>query len=122
MSYDRVWIHDSEKHELHEQREFEIRGESNELEFTTKSERQYNEGNFVVLVAGANLLFEEIFLFATSADAQAFYDHGFGAFESFVGEDDVGCGFQAISLYRGQRQVGSKSVGPTKRSQSETAR
>ena len=62
--------------------------------------RLHAQGHFVVLVAGKNFLSDELFLFEAATDAQEFYDRGFMKWESFIGDDDEGCGFLLVSLYR----------------------
>jgi hypothetical protein len=78
--------------------------------------RLYAQGHFVVLVAGKNYCFDELFLFETAAEATDCYDSGFVMWESYIG-DDEGCGFQEVSLYRGGHMVATKSCAPTKRNE-----
>src|SRR5665213_1142535 len=108
MSSDRIWVQSSE----HpggwlERRTAEKRDLGNEFE--GHFNRLYAQGHYVVLVAGKNYCFDELFLFETGADAQHFYSKGFANWESFIGDDDEGCGFQKISLFRGGSRVATKS-------------
>ena len=114
MSYDRIWIQCVEHREhFHERSEAEKEGLLEE--FTTQFDRLYAQGYFVVLVAGKNHCFDEIFLLEDAFDAGAFYESGFKDWESFIGDDDEGCDFQEVSLYRGGHLVATKSWAPTKR-------
>ena len=114
MSYDRIWIASTE----HpggwlERRQAERLNLGDEFE--TSRKRLYAQGDFVVLIAGTNFLFDELFLFEQARDARDFYDNGFMKFESFIGDDDLGCGFEEISLYQAGKRVATKSCPPTKR-------
>jgi hypothetical protein len=114
MRFDRVWVQCSgNREQLHERRAAEKEGLSEE--FDAHYERLYRQGNFVVLSAGKNFAFDELFLFQTSADAEDFYNTGFMKFESFIGDDDEGFGFDQISLSQGGRLVHTKSTAPTAR-------
>jgi hypothetical protein len=60
-------------------------------------------------------LFDELFLFADASGAHQFYERGFQKWESFIGDDGEGSGFQEVSLYQGGRRIETKSFKPTKR-------
>jgi hypothetical protein len=77
--------------------------------------RLYKQGNFVVLSAGKNFAFDELFVFEDAPNARAFYETGYSAFESFIGDDDEGYGFQEVALYRDGRRIARKSCAPTSR-------
>ena len=114
MSYDRIYIRTSQHPSgLLERRQAARMNLSEHFELTYN--RLHALGNFVVLSAGKNFLFDELFLFEGASDAAAFYDSGFMKWESFPEQDDEGCGFQEVSLYRGGRRVATKSCEPTKR-------
>jgi hypothetical protein len=112
MSYDKIWIKRSEHPEEWLERSSAAKKNLND-EFNSNFDRLYTQGHFVVLVAGKNFLFDELFLFESSASAQNFYDSGFINWESFMGGDNEGCGFQEISLYSGGHLVATKSCEPT---------
>jgi len=42
-------------------------------------------------------LFDELFLFEDAAGAHEFYGHGFRKWESFIGDNDEGCGCPAFN-------------------------
>jgi hypothetical protein len=114
MSYDRIWVQNSEHPRgWLERRAAEKRNLGNEFE--GHFNRLYAQGHFVVLVAGKNHCFDELFLFEDASGAHQFYESGFQKWESFIGDDDEGCGFQEASLYRGGQRVATKSCEPTKR-------
>jgi len=73
----------------------------------------YTEGAHVLLVAGKNYCFDELFLFKDVAQAREFYNHGFQAWESFPEGDNEGYGFQEVSLYECGRRIATKSCEPT---------
>jgi hypothetical protein len=114
MSYDRIWI---------ERKEYPggwlERGEAEKKnlneEFYTNYSRLHAQGHAVVLLAGKNHLFDELFLFESLSGAYQFYEHDFQKWESFLGDDDEGCGFQEVSLYQDGHLVATKSSAPTKR-------
>lgn len=116
MSYDRIWIRtDQHPGGWLERSQAEKLGLSHE--FATTFNRLYTQGHFVVLEAGKNYACDELFLIETGADAQDFYDRGFMNWESFIGDDDEGCGFQEVALYRGGHLVATKSCAPSKRTE-----
>jgi hypothetical protein len=84
-------------------------------EFDAFCDALYTQGTYVVLVAGKNYCFDELFLFADVAEAWEFYDHGFQAWESFPEGDNEGYGFQEVSLYERGRRIATKSCEPTTR-------
>jgi hypothetical protein len=113
MGYDRLWIEFTEHPRgLLERREAAKKNLSDE--FDTTFGRLYAQGHFVVLIAGKNHLFDELFLFEDAAGAHQFYERGFRKWESFIGDNDEGCGFQEVSLYREGHLVNTKSCAPTK--------
>jgi hypothetical protein len=69
-------------------------------EFHALYNRLYKQGHYVVLSAGNNCLFDELFLFEDASNAKTFFESGFLAWESFVEGDEEGCGFQEVSLYQ----------------------
>jgi hypothetical protein len=114
MSYDRIWAECSEHPgKWHERRDFEEYNLGNG--FKGLFDRLYAQGHYVVLVAGGNYCFDELFLYADASDAAAFYEAGFMEWESFIADGDEGCGFQEVSLYQDGRRVATKSCEPTKR-------
>ena len=114
MSYDRIWVQSSEQlGGWLERRTAEAKNLGHE--FDRHFNRLYAQGHYVVLVAGKNYCFDELFLFEIDTDAQEFYGRGSDDWESYIGDDDEGCGFQEVSLYQGGRRVATKSCEPTKR-------
>ena len=114
MGYDRTWIESTEHPRgLLERREAAKKNLSDD--FHANFSRLYAQGHFVVLVAGKNHLFDELFLFEDVSGACQFYERGFQKWESFIGDDDEGCGFQEVSLYRDGHLADTKSWAPTKR-------
>ena len=105
MSYDRVnlcrgldqstW---SERNEMKKKGRWET--------FQSEADRLYLKGDFVVLVAGANFLFDELYLFDRPEDARQFYEVAFAGRESIV--DDKPCGFEEVSLYLGGKCIAQK--------------
>ena len=116
MSYDRIWIEDC-KHQGEWQERSNAERDGLLEEFITQFDRLYSQGHYVVLVAGANFCFDELFLFEASANAQDFYDSEFLAWESFPEADDEGCGFQEVSLYVSGLRVATKWWAPTRRTE-----
>jgi hypothetical protein len=76
-------------------------------EFRSECERLHQKGNFVVLIAGANFMFDDLYLFEEPTDAERFYQKDFAGRESMI--DDKPCGFQEISLYRHGKLVSTKA-------------
>jgi hypothetical protein len=108
MSYDGIWIQDSE----HpggwlEGRQAEKQDRCDEFEAICN--RLYAQGHYVALEAGKNILFDRLFLFQHALDAKSFYDCGFRSSEPFIGDDDAG-GFEKISLFQAGKLVNSKSA------------
>jgi hypothetical protein len=113
MSYDRIWV----ERIGHPKRFLEVYQRETMClykEFEALYDRLYEQGHFVVLSAGKNFLFDELFLFEDASNARAFYESGYSDFESFLGDDDEGYGFQEVSLYRAGRLIGSKESAPTR--------
>src|ERR1019366_8342364 len=108
MSYDRIWIQRSEHPGGWLERTVAERNSLGD-EFNCLFDRLYAQGHSVVLVAGDNYCFDELFLFEIATAAQEFYDRGFHDWESFIKDDDEGCGFEEVSLYRGGHMVVTKS-------------
>lgn len=113
MGYDRIRIKSNEHGGWLE------RGQADSLnlseEFAIAFNRLYTQGHFVVLEAGTNYVFDELFLFESGADAQKFYEADFKEWESFIGNNDEGCGFQGVSLYSDGLMLATKSHAPSKR-------
>ena len=110
MSYDRVYVCPSadkktwlRSHPTQEQ---------NMEEFYREWDRLYKKGDLVVLSAGMHL-FDELFLFENSRDAQLFYEDGYRAWECFLVDEEEGCGFQEVSLYLNGRHAAFKNSPPT---------
>jgi hypothetical protein len=115
MSEDRIWTRNpKEPTEFLERSQAEKRQLGDE--FKANFNRLYSQGTYVVLVAGKNHCFNELFLFEHIADARDFYDRGFQQWESFIGDAEEGCGFEQIALYQGGHLTDSKSSAPSKRS------
>ena len=116
MSYDRVririnqlpggWLERRQAEELDLIEEFEI---------TCCS--LYTHGHHVVLVAGNNHGFEELFLFDNGTEAQEFFDQGFLDWDSFPDGAGEGCGFQEVSLFQCGYRIATKSSQPTRRAE-----
>src|SRR5436305_335815 len=116
MSYDRIWIHtDRHPNGWLERRHAATTNLSEQFALTCS--RLYGQGHYVVLVAGNNHCDDALFLFETEAEAKEFYDSGFVKFESFIGSDDEGCGFQEVSLYGAGHMVATKSYASTRRTE-----
>lgn len=114
MGYDRIWIESNEHpNGLLERTEAEEKNVSDGFEINFN--RLYAQGHRVVLVAGKNHCFEELFLFENSSDAREFYEYGFQKWESFIGDDEEGCGFEQVALYRDGHLVATKSCEPSMR-------
>ena len=64
-------------------------------------------------------MFDELFLFEDAPSATAFYESGFLEWESFLGGEDEGCGFQEVSLYRSGTRIASKSCAPSLRTKKD---
>jgi|CZKZ01.1.fsa_nt_gi hypothetical protein len=114
MHYDRTWIQFGEQRRVMiERREAK---KKNLLDFfEDEVDRLCTQGHFVTISAGKNFAFDEIFLLETQLDAQEFFDLDYREWERFSDDDEVeGYGFQEISLFKGGRQVGSKSCAPSK--------
>ncbi len=111
MGYDRIWIFQGTEEWL-ERRSACKR--NMELDFDLAAERLYEQGHSVALKAGKNLLFDEIFLFERATDAKAFYDFGYQDWESYLDEDEEGCGFQEIVLFSKGKLVVAKSAAPAR--------
>jgi hypothetical protein len=116
MSYDRIWVERS-GHPKRFLERYKAEEMGLNIEFDALFDRLYEQGHFVVLSAGKNFLFDEVFLFEDASDARTFYKSGFLKWESFIGDDAEGCGFQEVSLYRARRRVASKSCAPSRRTE-----
>ena len=112
MSYDRIWIEYSER-----QGGWFERSEAERKNFGDKFkghfDRLYAQGHFVVLVAGGNCCFDELFVFQAEADALKFYEDGYRKWEMSRGDENYG--FQEVSLYLCGRRIASKSCAPSER-------
>jgi hypothetical protein len=72
MSYDRIWIESKEHPQgLLERTEAEKKNLSDDSE--NNFNRLYAQGHRVVLVAGSNDCFDELFLFENTSGAHQFY-------------------------------------------------
>ncbi|MGB8028375.1 MAG: hypothetical protein WCF30_01815 [Terracidiphilus sp.] len=113
MSYDRIWIESTEhRRGLLERHEAAKKNRGDE--FYANFDRLYAQGDFVVLSAGKNCIFEEIVLFEDGISAQEFYERGFQKWERFPDDDEEeGFGFQEVSLYQAGCMVASKSCAPS---------
>jgi hypothetical protein len=106
MSYDRVYLCPTgDPNTWSERRQVAEQGRS--VEFDAEADLLHKKGDFVVLVAGANLMFGELYLFKQPEDANQFYEVDFAGRESIV--DGKAMGFQEISLYRSGKLVATKS-------------
>ena len=117
MSYDRTWIESSEEPKGWLERR-EAEQTSRGREFDVRADRLHRQGHFVVLAAGANFAFDELFLFEDSARAMAFYESGFSLWECVSG-DGNSLGFQEVSLYEDGWRIASKTCEPSRRDESE---
>jgi hypothetical protein len=114
MSYDSVWIQCGEiRDQFHERSEFEEEGLL--AEFYAQCDHLYARGRFVVLRAGEDLRYDQLFLFEDASGAEAFYESGFWEWESFIGDDDRACGLEEVSLHWSGGQVLSKACAPSTR-------
>ena len=77
----------------------------------------YKEGNYVPLSAGENVICDERFLCCSYSSAVAFFNSGYEAWESYIGDSEVGCGFQEVTLYRERKAVETKTMLPGTRRQ-----
>jgi hypothetical protein len=84
-------------------------------EFAADYERLYRQGHFVLLVAGKNYDLDELFFFATTAEARRFYDGDLSSFECFIGDEHEACGFEEVSLYNNGRRIATKACAPLTR-------
>jgi hypothetical protein len=106
MSYDRVYLCPTgDPNTWSERRQMAKQGRSEG--FDAEADHLREKGDFVVLVAGANLMFGELYLFEQPEDANRFYEVDFASRESIV--DGKSMGFQEISLYRSGKCVATKS-------------
>ena len=118
MGYDRIYIESTEHPRgLLERREATTRNMSDH--FYKKFNRLRGQGHFVTLTAGKNHLFDELFLFESPSNAREFFEYGYQKWESSIGDEDQGCGFQGVSLYRDGHLVATKSSAPTKLNRAE---
>lgn len=112
MSFNRVWIRVDELPggwlERHQADELGLREE-----FEVTCYDLETRGHHVVLRAGQGHSFDEVFFFKSNTDAQEFFDHGFLKWESFIANDDEGCGFLEVSLHSGAHLIATKSSAPT---------
>lgn len=106
MSYDRIYLCRSLDERTWDEVLFGERQGRSEEELESEHGRLYKKGDFVVLSAGVNFGFDEIYLFEQRADAERFYRTDFASRECVM--DQGRCGFQEISLYRGGRLVATK--------------
>jgi hypothetical protein len=117
MSFDHIWIKDTEE----PRRWLDLyrlkREEARTKELNGEADRLLSLGIFVVLVAGKNYLHDEKFLFDDPAQARAFYEYGFKAWEFISENDEETMGFDQVSLYEAGRLIATKSVEPTKRTE-----
>jgi hypothetical protein len=110
MGYDRIWIFQGTDAWLERRAACKRKME---LDFDLEAERLYNQGHSVVLRAGRNLLFDEIFLFERAADANEFYNFGYQGWESYLDGEDEGCGFQEIARFRKGKLIRTKAAAPS---------
>jgi hypothetical protein len=96
MSFDRVWIR-SNQHPGGWLESSQAEKLNISSDFGMACERLFTQGHYVVLEAGKNFTFDQLFLFETGIDAQDFFDRGFMKWESFIGEDEEGCGCPAFN-------------------------
>jgi hypothetical protein len=114
MSYDRIWIESTEHPRgLLERWEAEKKNLSDD--FDANFNRLYAQGDFVVLSAGKNCMFDEMFLFEAGTDAQEFYERGYRKWERFPIDEEEGFGFQEVTLYQDGHLVATKSCEPSTR-------
>ena len=110
MSYDRVHVcHGIDRQSWTERREAEQAGHGDE--FDVEAGGLHREGNFVVLSAGANFLFDELYLFAKADHAREFFRSGFISRESVL--SGIPVGFQNIALHIKGRLVARKELSAT---------
>jgi hypothetical protein len=105
MSYDRVYLcRTLDPNTWSEKRQMESEGHLEQ--FNAEADCLYMKGDFVVLVAGANFMFDELYLFEQPEDAERFYETDFVGRESII--DDKPCGFEKVALYRSGKCVAQK--------------
>jgi hypothetical protein len=116
MSFDRVRIRtDQHPGGWLERSQAEKLNLSNEFGMTCT--RLFTQGHYVVLSAGKNFAFDEIFLFEDTSDAGAFYASGFKDWESFPEDDDEGRGFEKVALFWAGGEMVMKECAPTMRTE-----
>jgi len=111
VSWDRIWIETEDGSGLIERSEAERAGHFEQ--FSDDLIRLYDSGYVVVLVAGKNFRFDELFLFRTAGLARDLHHHGYRSWESFIGDSREECGFQEVTLYEQGRNVKTKSAPST---------
>lgn len=112
MSYDRSWI--KSEHLSENWIECQDANKKNLTEdFNAHFRRLREQGDFVVLSAGGNFVFDEVFLSDSHSALQELFDGGFRAWESNIDDAEEGCGFQEVSLYQKGRLVATKYSAPS---------
>ena len=114
MSYDRIRIERKEYPGGWLER-WEAEKKNLSDDFYANFNRLHTQGHFVVLSAGKNCLFDEMFLFEAGVDAQEFYQRGYRKWEKFPIDEEEGFGFQEVTLYQDGRLVATKSCPPSMR-------
>ncbi len=114
MGYDRIWIKTVDLADAWlERRQADEKDLSKE--FDRHHKRLREQGDFIVLVAGKNLAFDELFLSDNSSVLLYLYEHEFSRWQSFLDDAEEGCGFQEVSLYQAGRLKATKAVAPSTR-------
>jgi hypothetical protein len=103
MSYDKIWICPRIDRETWTERFGAEQQLHREVEYL------YHKGDFVVLVHGAEMCIEELFLFKRREDAAAFYETGYKGRE-YLRPGGSLVGFQEISLYLSGHRKRTKAV------------
>jgi hypothetical protein len=114
MSYDRIWIQRSRQPGEWLERN-QAQGQNKSGDFEDHLQPFAYRGTLRCSCGGKNNCFDELFLFETSTDAETFYKSGFKEWESFIEDDDEGCGFQEVALYQSGQRIESKSREPSTR-------
>lgn len=110
MSYDRAYIcHGIDRQSWTEKREAEKAGRG--AEFSAEGKVLYEKGSFVVLNAGANCCFDELYLFDNPAHAKEFFGSVSISRESVL--RGIPAGFQDIALHIKGRLVARKELSAT---------
>jgi hypothetical protein len=113
MSWERIWIEVEGGGAFLERSDAERAGKFEQ--FREDLQLLYDEGARVLLVAGMDHHFEQLFLFRDASAARKFFSSGYRDWESFAGDGSEGCGFEEITLHEKGKKIRTKSAAPTVR-------